>query len=60
MFVPVGEVLRQRVGDVGFGHQQEGPQQVDDAAGGQDKEGRAQRDSLLMQNLESRGHFAGD
>ncbi|KAF3851962.1 hypothetical protein F7725_005317 [Dissostichus mawsoni] len=39
MFVPVGEVLWQRVGDVGFGHQQEGPQQVDDAAGGQDKEG---------------------
>lgn len=55
MLSPVGVVVWQRVGDVGSGHQQEGPRQVYDAAEGQNKEGRAERDSLFIQNLESRG-----
>lgn len=40
---------------MGSGHQQEGPQQVYDAAEGQNKEGGAERDSLFIQDLESRG-----
>ena len=55
MFSPVGVVLWKRVGDVGSGHQQEGPHQVYDATEGQNKEGGAERDSLFVQNLESRG-----
>lgn len=59
MFSPVGVVLWQRVGDVGSGHQQEGPQQVYNAAGGQNKERGADRDSLFIQYLESRGKHLG-
>lgn len=32
MFSPIGVVLWQRVGDVGSGHQQEGPHKVYDTA----------------------------
>lgn len=47
MFSPVGVALWQGVGDVGSGHQQEGPQQVYDAAEGQNKEGGMERNSLF-------------
>lgn len=54
MFSPIGVVLWQRVGDVGSGHQQEGPQQVYDTTEGQNKEGGAERDPLFIQKLESK------
>ncbi len=40
---------------MGSGHQQESPQQVYDAAEGQNKEGGAERESMFMKELESRG-----
>jgi len=49
---PVGVVRGQRVGDQGPGHQQEGPHQKKDAAGRQHQDAGAERDSLLVQNLE--------
>ena len=54
MFSPIGVVLWQRVGDVGSGHQQEGPHKVYDTAGRQKEERVAQRDSLFIQNLENK------
>lgn len=53
MFSPVCVVLWQIVGNVTFRHQQEGPQNVNKAIGGQNKEGGAEKDSLLMQNLDA-------
>ena len=49
---PVAVVTGRAVGDVCAGHQQEGPEQVDDAAEGQDQEGGLDGDVLLMQYLE--------
>ena len=45
MFVPVCVVIRQRVGNVVSGQQEESPEQVNDAAGGQEEEGGAERDA---------------
>lgn len=53
MFSPIGVALWQRIGDAGPGHQQEGPQHVDDAAEGYDQEGGAERDFMLIQNLKA-------
>jgi len=51
--VPVRVVLRQRVGDVVSGHQEDGPEEAaGEAAGGQAEEGGAERDAGLMQQLE--------
>ena len=47
-FVPVCVVIRQRVGNVGSGHQEESPEQVNDAAGGQEEEGGEERDAGLV------------
>lgn len=51
---PVAVVLWGRVGDVRARHQKQGPQQVEDAAGGHGEEGGAQRDSLFVQDLEGK------
>lgn len=51
---PVAVVLWERIGDVWPRQQKQGPQQVDDAAGGYDEEGGAQRDSVFVQDLESK------
>lgn len=51
---PVAVVLWGGIGDVGARHQKQGPQQVNDAAGGHDQEGSAERDSVFVQDLESK------
>lgn len=53
MFSPISVVFWQRVGNVTFRHQHDGPQNEYEAAGGQKKEGGAERDSLLMHNLDA-------
>lgn len=54
---PIGVAVGQRVRDVRFGHEQNRPHQVNDAADGQEEEGRTQRDSLFVQNLVRRKHL---
>ena len=49
--VPVCVFIRQWVGNVFSGQQEESPEQVKDAAGAQEEEGGSQRDARLMQQL---------
>lgn len=47
-FLPVCVAIRQRVGDESSGQQEEGPEQVNDAKGGQKDEGGTEGNTNLM------------
>lgn len=48
MDVPVCVAVGQRVGDVASGQQEEGPEEVDDTAGGQEDEAGAEGEAGLV------------
>lgn len=47
-FVPVCVAVGQRIGDELLGQQEEGPEQVDDPAGGEEEERSAEGDARLV------------
>lgn len=46
--IPVCVVIGQRIGDELLGQQEESPEQVNDAAGGEEEEGSAKADAKLV------------
>lgn len=53
-FIPVGVMLRQRVWNEAFGHQEESPDHMKDAAGRNKEEGGPQRDTTLIWQLQEK------
>jgi len=51
---PIAVASGRTEGNVGSGHQQEGPEEMYDAAGGQGQEGGLDGDAVFIQDLEER------